>query len=80
MKNKADNPLYTLTNTLYFVAFLCGLIVLYWGHFLIVDNHKNDLRLKASESVVIYQDDLNDELTRFSFLPYVVARDENLIK
>ncbi len=80
MKNKADNPLYTLTNTLYFVAFLCGLIVLYWGHFLIVDNHTNDLRLKASESVVIYQDDLNDELTRFSFLPYVVARDEHLIK
>ena len=80
MKNKADNPLYTLTNTLYFVAFLCGLIVLYWGHFLIVDNHTNDLRLKASESVVIYQDDLNDELARFSFLPYVVARDEHLIK
>jgi two-component system C4-dicarboxylate transport sensor histidine kinase DctB len=65
---------------MYIVTFLCGLIALYWSHILIVEHHTKNLRLKASESIAIYQDDLNDELTRFGFLPYVVARDEQLIK
>ena len=78
--SKTENPLYTLTNILLFVVFVCGVIVIYWAHYGVVEHHTNNLRLKASESVVIYQDDLNDELARFSFLPYVVARDEHLIK
>ena len=78
--SKTENPLYTLTNILLFVVFVCGVIVIYWAHYVVVEHHTNNLRLKASESVVIYQDDLNDELARFSFLPYVVARDEHLIK
>ena len=80
MMSKTENPLYTLTNILLFVVFVCGVIVIYWAHYGVVEHHTNNLRLKASESVVIYQDDLNDELARFSFLPYVVARDEHLIK
>ena len=78
--SKTENPLYTLTNILLFVVFVCAVIVIYWAHYGVVEHHTNNLRLKASESVVIYQDDLNDELARFSFLPYVVARDEHLIK
>ena len=80
MMSKTENPLYTLTNILLFVVFVCAVIVIYWAHYGVVEHHTNNLRLKASESVVIYQDDLNDELARFSFLPYVVARDEHLIK
>ena len=79
MMSKTENPLYTLTNILLFVVFVCGVIVIYWAHYGVVEHHTNNLRLKASESVVIYQDDLNDELARFSFLPYVVGRDEQLI-
>ena len=80
MMSKTENPLYTLTNILLFVVFVCAVIVIYWAHYGVVEHHTNNLRLKASESLGIYQNNLNNELTRFSFLPYVVARDEQLIK
>ena len=78
--SKTENPLYTLTNILLFVVFVCAVISIYWVHYSVVEHHTNNLRLKASESLRIYQNNLNNELTRFSFLPYVVARDEQLIK
>ena len=80
MTSKTENPLYTLTNILLFVVFVCAVISIYWVHYGVVEHHTNNLRLKASESLGIYQNNLNNELTRFSFLPYVVARDEQLIK
>ena len=80
MTSKTENPLYTLTNILLFVVFVCAVISIYWVHYSVVEHHTNNLRLKASESLRIYQNNLNNELTRFSFLPYVVARDEQLIK
>ena len=80
MMSKTENPLYTLTNILLFVVFVCAVISIYWVHYSVVEHHTNNLRLKASESLRIYQNNLNNELTRFSFLPYVVARDEQLIK
>ena len=79
MMSKTKNPLYTLTNTQLFVVFVFGVIAIYWAHHGVVEHHTNNLRLKASESLGIYQNNLNNELTRFSFLPYVVARDEQLI-
>ncbi|MDG1167134.1 MAG: ATP-binding protein [Candidatus Thioglobus sp.] len=80
MTSKTENPLYTLTKILLFVVFVCAVISIYWVHYGVVEHHTNNLRLKASESLGIYQNNLNNELTRFSFLPYVVARDEQLIK
>ena len=80
MTSKTENPLYTLTKILLFVVFVCAVISIYWVHYSVVEHHTNNLRLKASESLRIYQNNLNNELTRFSFLPYVVARDEQLIK
>ncbi len=44
-----------------------------------INSHTNDLKLRAIERIGLYQNSLHNELTRFNFLPFIVARDKQLI-
>ena len=44
-----------------------------------VDVYKDDLKSRAVERISLYQSSLRNELTRFNFLPFVIARDQQLI-
>jgi two-component system C4-dicarboxylate transport sensor histidine kinase DctB len=45
-----------------------------------INSHTNDLKLQAIERIGLYQNSLHNELTRFNFLPFVIARDKQLIE
>ena len=50
-----------------------------WSYYDIINAHTNNLKDKAAERIGLYQNSLYNELTRFSFLPFVIARDRQLI-
>lgn len=50
-----------------------------WSYHDIIDMHTNSLKIKAVERIGLYQNSLYNELTRFNFLPFVIARDKQLI-
>jgi two-component system C4-dicarboxylate transport sensor histidine kinase DctB len=62
------------------IFFIVSVIIALWLHQVIVESHTNDLRVTADERVGLYQNSLNNELKRFGFLPFVIARDKQLIE
>ena len=60
--------------------FILCVVIAVWAHYVIVDAHTNDLQKRANERIGFYQQSLNNELNRFSFLPFVIARDKQLVE
>ncbi len=50
-----------------------------WSYYGIINLHTLNLQKKAVERIGLYQNSLYNELTRFNFLPFVIARDQQLI-
>ena len=59
-------------------AILC-LIVIYFIHLSIESIHTEEFQNKSKQRIDLYQNGLRNELSRFNFLPFVIARDEQLI-
>ncbi len=69
----ARNKVKILSSLVVFVA------VIIWLHYNIVEMHTIDLQKKSTQRIELYQNSLHNELTRFNFLPFVIARDKQLI-
>ena len=59
-------------------AIFC-LIAIYFLHLSIESIHTEEFQNKSKQRIDLYQNALRNELTRFNFLPFVIARDEQLI-
>jgi two-component system C4-dicarboxylate transport sensor histidine kinase DctB len=59
-------------------AIFC-LIAIYFLHLSIKSIHTEEFQNKSKQRIDLYQNALKNELTRFNFLPFVIARDEQLI-
>ena len=67
-------------NTTIGLATLIGvLVLLFFGYQNTLELYTQDAKTKASERISLYQNSLYNELTRFNFLPFVIARDRQLI-
>jgi two-component system C4-dicarboxylate transport sensor histidine kinase DctB len=69
-----------LTKSLVGALTLVGIIIMLWSHHWIVELHTQSLRVDADEKGALHQRSINNELKRFGFLPFIIARDEQLIE
>ncbi len=69
-----------ITKYKYYSILIIGLLLFsMWMHANIVNIHTRDLQAQSIERIQLYKSSLNNELTRFNFLPFVIARDKQLI-
>lgn len=69
-----------INNTFIGLATLLGaLVLLFFGYQNTLEFYTQDAKTKAVERISLYQNSLYNELTRFNFLPFVIARDQQLI-
>ncbi len=71
--------IYRFTKKVLVISSLFCLIAIYILHQSIVDIHTEELQNKSIQRIDSYKNALRNELTRFNFLPFVIARDEQLI-